>query len=198
MNKKETYKELLKNPRWIKRRNEILTRDKNTCQFCGKSDRYLHVHHKRYEKGKKPWEYDDADLICICEKCHENITEDSRDLYEEFLYARDCLREYGFSDAILKTLLSRIGWQIESIRTCEYNDFNKAQWVEDALSDVVFGTQYYEDIKTLAKLGIKSQFLIDSQFPMFKNDYASIEKDERIVKSEDDYKMWEEKNNETI
>ena len=195
---KKDYLEALANPQWQKKRLEIMQRDNFTCQFCGCKDRTLHIHHKVYEKGKKPWEYDNKDLICICEKCHENITEDSRDLYEEFLYARDCLREFGFSDAILKTLLSRIGLQIESIRTCEYNDYNKAQWVEDALFDVVFGTQYYEDVKTLAQLGIKSQSLVDSQFPMFSNDYASIKKDERIVKSEDDYKMWEEKNNEAI
>lgn len=42
---KQIYQELLKDPRWIKRRNEILTRDKNTCQSCGAQDKYLHVHH---------------------------------------------------------------------------------------------------------------------------------------------------------
>lgn len=54
---KQSYQEWLKDPRWIKRRNEILTRDKNTCQFCGAQDKYLHVHHKYYIDGKKPLKY---------------------------------------------------------------------------------------------------------------------------------------------
>lgn len=115
MIKKNDYQELLKDPRWIKRRNEILSRDNNTCQYCGCQDKYMQVHHKRYIKGNKPWEYEDKDLVCICEKCHSGATEDSRGLYEEILYARENLREYGFSDSILITILSRIGAQIESI-----------------------------------------------------------------------------------
>jgi len=71
MKEKANYSELLKDPRWIKRRNEILTRDKNTCQFCGCQDKYLHVHHKEYWDGFLPWEYPDSILITLCEDCHE-------------------------------------------------------------------------------------------------------------------------------
>lgn len=72
MNKK-SYQEWLKDPRWIKRRNEILTRDKNTCQFCGAQDKYLHVHHREYFDGFFPWEYPDSDLVTLCEDCHKYI-----------------------------------------------------------------------------------------------------------------------------
>ncbi len=70
---KQTYQELLKDPRWIKRRNEILTRDKNTCQSCGAQDKYLHVHHLNYWDGFLPWEYPDDMLVTLCKDCHWNM-----------------------------------------------------------------------------------------------------------------------------
>lgn len=73
MNEKENYQELLKNPLWIGKRNEILSRDKNTCQMCGAKDKYMHVHHNYYIRGRKPWEYDDSTLITLCEDCHSYI-----------------------------------------------------------------------------------------------------------------------------
>lgn len=76
MIKKNDYQELLKDPRWIKKRNQILSRDKNTCQFCGCQDKYMQVHHKRYIKGNKPWEYEDKDLITLCNRCHGYITDE--------------------------------------------------------------------------------------------------------------------------
>ena len=70
---KQSYQEWLKDPRWIKRRNEILTRDKNTCQFCGAQDKYLHVYHREYFDGFFPWEYPDSTLVTLCEDCHKYI-----------------------------------------------------------------------------------------------------------------------------
>lgn len=67
---KLTYAEMLKDPRWQKRKTEILTRDRFTCQLCGDTEKSLHVHHLRYIKGNKPWEYNDEDLITLCEDCH--------------------------------------------------------------------------------------------------------------------------------
>ena len=177
MAKKETYQETLKDPRWIKRRNEILSRDKNTCQFCGAQDRYLHIHHKLYDSTKKPWEYDDTALVCVCEKCHEQITNISRDLYDVFIYTRDSLREYGFSDAVLYSLLYRIGWRLKSIRK---GDYTKTQWFEDAIDEAVSEIRYYEDVKTLAKMGMRHQAFVDSQFPMFSKDYGCVEKNNMI------------------
>ena len=70
MNKKN-YHDLLSHPLWLQKRNQILTRDKNTCQFCGAQDKYLHVHHKYYEKDKNPWEYPNEALVTLCDDCHE-------------------------------------------------------------------------------------------------------------------------------
>ena len=67
------YSELLKDPRWQKKRLKILERDKFQCRSCMADDKTLHVHHIEYKDGKKPWEYPDADLITLCEKCHETV-----------------------------------------------------------------------------------------------------------------------------
>lgn len=70
---KKTYTELLKDPRWQRRKTQILTRDNFTCQLCGDKSTTLHVHHKYYQDGHLPWEYKDDVLVTLCEKCHSLI-----------------------------------------------------------------------------------------------------------------------------
>lgn len=65
------YKEQIKSPKWQKKRLEILQRDDFACQVCGCKDKTLHVHHTAYENGNNIWEYDDNQLITLCEDCHE-------------------------------------------------------------------------------------------------------------------------------
>lgn len=48
------YAEMLKEPRWQKRKTEILSRDNFTCQLCGDTENTLHVHHKYYLENHKP------------------------------------------------------------------------------------------------------------------------------------------------
>lgn len=69
---KTSYGEQLRHPNWQRKRLEILQRDEFTCQACHDSESTLHVHHRRYIKGNKVWEYDDNDLVTLCEECHED------------------------------------------------------------------------------------------------------------------------------
>lgn len=71
----ETYAELLRDPRWQRRRLEIFQRDGWVCTGCADTANELHVHHKRYERGRKPWEYDDEDLVTLRKDCHRDQTE---------------------------------------------------------------------------------------------------------------------------
>ena len=64
------YRVALQDPRWHARRLEILERDEHKCKECGRNDRSLHVHHLRYLPNHQPWEYEDADLVTLCESCH--------------------------------------------------------------------------------------------------------------------------------
>jgi len=66
----KSYNDKLKDPRWQKRRAEIYQRDGWRCKLCGDNGDTLHVHHKRYISGYNPWDYDDEDLITLCEMCH--------------------------------------------------------------------------------------------------------------------------------
>lgn len=68
-----TYKEQLKHPKWQKKRLEIMNRDNFQCQCCMDKEDTLTVHHKKYIKGKKAWEYPDKLLITLCDDCHQSV-----------------------------------------------------------------------------------------------------------------------------
>lgn len=68
-----TYLEKLRDPRWQKRRLEIMQRADFACEKCGARDKTLNVHHKFYVKGREPWEYADDELGCLCEECHSEL-----------------------------------------------------------------------------------------------------------------------------
>jgi len=68
--KKKTYVELLKDPRWQKKRLEIFSRDDWTCQRCGEKSRTLTVHHVEYEKDTQPWDYPNEYFMTLCSDCN--------------------------------------------------------------------------------------------------------------------------------
>ena len=72
MNK--SYQKKLKDPKWEKRRIEILEYAQWRCQLCGNKKEELHVHHSYYEKGKTPWDYPNSALIALCHTCHAEKT----------------------------------------------------------------------------------------------------------------------------
>ena len=66
-----TYSEKLKDPRWQKRRLELLNAAGWKCGACGATNKVLHVHHGCYFRGFQPWEYA-ADLMhVLCDDCHK-------------------------------------------------------------------------------------------------------------------------------
>ena len=81
-----SYADLLKDPRWQRKRLEVLEAAGWKCSSCDESTRELHVHHKRYIKGKMPWEYEWEDLIVLCKPCHDRWHKNLSDL--EFCVAR--------------------------------------------------------------------------------------------------------------
>jgi len=77
---KKSYSDLLKDPRWQKKRLEIMERDKFKCCDCCDGDIELHVHHKVYIKGNNPWEYPDDLLVTLCKDCHAKYHENKEKL----------------------------------------------------------------------------------------------------------------------
>lgn len=66
------YARLLLDPRWQKKRLHRLESAGWACNRCSATDRTLHVHHRYYVKGRKPWEYQDNDLEVLCAECHQS------------------------------------------------------------------------------------------------------------------------------
>jgi hypothetical protein len=70
-----SYKALLFDERWKKRRLEIIERDNGACRMCGDGNK-LQVHHRQYhfiqsiKQFKQPWDYPSNLLITLCESCH--------------------------------------------------------------------------------------------------------------------------------
>jgi 5-methylcytosine-specific restriction endonuclease McrA len=67
-----TYSEKLKDPRWQKKRLEVLNRDNWTCQCCASTTLELQVHHLRYTTN--PWEVDNNHLVTLCAECHTKVS----------------------------------------------------------------------------------------------------------------------------
>jgi 5-methylcytosine-specific restriction endonuclease McrA len=66
-----SYADLLKDPKWLKKRAEIIAEAGGQCTTCRTFDGPFHVHHTLYIKGRMPWDYDGNALMCLCPKCHE-------------------------------------------------------------------------------------------------------------------------------
>lgn len=84
MNKE--YLEVLKDPRWQRKRLEILNRDGFACQKCGNTQQTLAIHHREYLSGRYPWDYPGELLITLCQKCHEKEEADAIDV-KDILYS---------------------------------------------------------------------------------------------------------------
>jgi hypothetical protein len=67
----KSYSEKLRDPRWQKKRLEILERDLWICQRCCDTETTLHVHHCYYNNTLEPWEYPNESLVTLCENCHK-------------------------------------------------------------------------------------------------------------------------------
>ena len=67
-----SYSERLTDPKWQKRRLEILQRDNWKCTYCGNDKIELQVHHVDYIPGIKVYEYPDDMLKTLCIECHQN------------------------------------------------------------------------------------------------------------------------------
>jgi hypothetical protein len=72
MKKPSDYFAKLKDPRWQRKRLEILERDGWQCNRCGETATALNVHHRYYLKNRDPWDYEDDSLVSLCDPCHKN------------------------------------------------------------------------------------------------------------------------------
>jgi len=96
---KEEYKELLKSPKWLDKRDLIKKRDGNKCVNCG-SKKQLEVHHTYYLIDKMPWEVPNECLITLCRVCHrkehkDNIIPIKNKTFEKEFPKKTCEDKYS-------------------------------------------------------------------------------------------------------
>jgi hypothetical protein len=156
MEKKITYSEKLLDPRWQRKRLEILSRDNFTCQICQSTTKTLHVHHKKYEYGKDPWEVEDIFLITLCKDCHYNET---KDFEENLKYLVEILRQ-NLSSSGLWSLIHAFG----------NTPFNHPPDLYAEVVDDVFHSDYIEEIIQRKSNGWSSVPEIGSSRPNSGND----------------------------
>ena len=121
------YSEKLKDPRWQKKRLEILERDEWKCKKCFDSESTLVVHHLKYEQGKEPWECDEKYLITLCQSCHDAEFE-VRPEYEKMILS--ILKEKGFmADDLYRIVCGLVYFEIK------YASEVTASFLEFILSD---------------------------------------------------------------
>ena len=66
------YSDKLKDPKWQKKRLQVLDLANWACEDCGRRDTELQVHHCAYIPGCEPWDYDSALLMATCATCHHH------------------------------------------------------------------------------------------------------------------------------
>ena len=65
------WKDQYKHPLWQKKRLEALEFHGYQCEDCEDKESQLHVHHRRYIKGRAIWDYEMENFSVLCEGCHE-------------------------------------------------------------------------------------------------------------------------------
>lgn len=98
MTKKE-FSDQYKHPKWQKRRlekmksvSDFFDSESPICEWCHNDEEQLHVHHIRYIKDRKIWEYNDDELLLLCGECHLSahyINDQIKDLIADLSWCYD-------------------------------------------------------------------------------------------------------------
>ena len=133
--KKSTYADDLLDPRWQKKRLQIMERDEFTCMGCGVTNVTLHVHHTYYVSSRKPWEYPDWSLTTLCKDCHEKCRgkKAKEPTWFEFLMGAG-----RFEEGAIPCLM---GAYSDWLSRCGLHPFEAQSALELALQDPVISAQ---------------------------------------------------------
>lgn len=123
---KKSYSDKLKDPRWQKKRLEILDRDNFTCRICKDSSETLHVHHLEYVKGKEPFDYDNDWLVTLCKFCHVIEEEYAKKYPNNDDYYTDIIKSIKISENTQVYLLSVFKDHDKFIRIIKVDSENKS------------------------------------------------------------------------
>jgi hypothetical protein len=168
--------EQLKDPRWQQLRLKVMERDGFQCQECGDKTETLNVHHKRYVKGRKAWEYEADDLVTLCETCHE-----SRHTADEAL--KDALAKSDDSGYTLRA----VGYvrALHALYSCTTTTLDDAEEVQGAADAIGIPFWLLDSVRALS--GSQGPFTISGI------SLCTIEAMYRIISAGgDERKMWKQ------
>lgn len=137
----KTYSEKLKDPRWQRKRLEILQRDDFRCSCCGDESNQLQIHHTFYLSGKNPWEYDDQTLKTFCAKCHSEITERTPEYMmlsddpERMMMNTQLLRYFTTLNKVNSSLLFEMAYSLTITEGC--NDYSVLEYVHKWIGEIL-------------------------------------------------------------
>ena len=98
-----TYSEKLKDPRWQKKRLEVLQEHNFTCSMCKDTETTLHVHHFCYPISRNPWDSASEDLTVYCECCHALETYLNKEKPDYFI--AETVKHKGLDSSFLLSLV---------------------------------------------------------------------------------------------
>lgn len=143
--KNNNYSEKLKNPKWQKKRLEVLNLRGFKCELCSCETKELHVHHRFYLKGREVWEYDNDVFQVLCCDCHtkehenknavtEKIIEVIPDKYKRLISLLEKLNEIDARNTdFIETIFSSV------LESDDYDSFflDLSYAFEDSFIDVI-------------------------------------------------------------
>lgn len=143
-----SYHKKLKDPRWQKKRLEILERDDFTCQNCGSQNETLQIHHWKYNSD--PWEIEDCFLVTLCGLCHEKITEDINEIKNIIFEAtiRYNGLHFGVANNTISYHISELKMNIKAM--CDsflmdgHDDFFRIKKLISVLNDGIYYSDRYK------------------------------------------------------
>lgn len=167
------YYELLKHPLWQRKRLEIMQRDEFACSVCYDNESMLNVHHKRYIKNRKPWEYEAANLVTLCASCHKQVHA-TKDVID------DVLSSFGFDGpySISSMIAMIVGYAGDAVPSHlvdgDVIDFTYCP--EFAMGEVCRSMEFYLGHQGLGRLkrGKLSESDINSLVALFVANYSRL------------------------
>lgn len=163
--------EQYKRPEWQRRRLEVMSAARFQCEECGTAEETLNVHHVHYVKSRKVWEYEDWELVCLCEKCHKSRHDTLANIKPLLgsISTSELLQVWGYVVA-----LGMISGKVEE--GAEVNSFEEAAGIGDA-----FQVSPYDVISTLRgqdgerpEKGVRGRFLFESSVMAMKKSVTNV------------------------
>lgn len=144
---------LYQDPRWRKKRSEVLKRDKHKCQICDCEAQDVH-HIKYINSYNAPWNIENDYLVSLCKQCHYKFDGTSSDDYvfipasQPILlpkYDDECCHLYrdemleipawNKMKPVLESFTHRTNYPIKDLELAIYYPLSSKMWQKYVLKD---------------------------------------------------------------